>query len=148
MISNYKPLFLEEKYISKYCALIKYISSVNYIESELHKEFKSFIENQSLQQFIMIIVDEDDNVCMAGKINYNFKFSKSSCYDLFIQDFVYNQNLNKPVPFEYLINQFCEKLEEFESRNQFQIHRKFILSNHFLSSLHHLFIKNGYSPII
>ena len=89
----------------------------------------------------MIIVDEEDNICLCGKVNYNFKFSKSNSYDLFIQDFVCNQILNKPLPFEYLINQFCQKLEEFESRNQYNVHRKFILSNHFISSLHHIFIK-------
>lgn len=88
----------------------------------------------------MIIVDEEDNICMSGKINYNFKFSKSNSYDLFIQDFICNQNLNKRVPFE--------KLKEFENINKFNIHKKFILSNHFLSSLHNTFIKNGYSPII
>ncbi len=144
----YKPLFLEPKYISKYSALIRTFSSTFHNESKLNETFLSFIENQDKQQFIMIIVDEEDNICLCGKVNYNFKFSKSNSYDLFIQDFVCNQNLNKPLPFEYLINQFCQKLEEFESRNQYNVHRRFILSNHFISSLHHVFIKNGFSPII
>ncbi len=144
----YKPLFLEPKYVSKYNALIRTFSSTYYNEELLNKEFNYFIENQNKYQFIMIIVDEEDNICLCGKVNYNFKFSKNNSYDLFIQDFVYNQNLNKPLPFEYLINQFCQKLEEFESRNQYNVHRRFILSNHFISSLHHIFIKNGFSPII
>ncbi len=148
MNSIYKPLFLEPKYISKYNALIKNFSTTFHNESKLNETFLSFIENQKSTEFIMIIVDEEDNICLSGKVNYNYKFSKNGSYDLYLQDFTYNQNLNKPINIDYLINQFCQKLEEFESRNQFTIHRKFILSNHFLSPLHHIFIKNDFSPII
>ncbi len=130
---------------SKYTSLIRNFSTVHHQEYLLKNLYDDFVFQQNEYEFVLVLCDDENNICIASKLNYNYKFSKHGAHDIFIQDFIFNQNLSYPM--DELICTYFEFLENFEKEKDLIIHRKFIISNYFITQFDQIFRDFEYSVI-
>lgn len=130
---------------SKYTSLIRNFSTVHHQEHLLKNLFEDFVFQQNEYEFVLLLCDDQNNICISAKLNYNYKFSKHGAHDIFIQDFSFNQHLSYPM--DELICTFFEFLENFEKEKDFIIHRKFIISNYHITQFDSIFRDFEYSVV-
>jgi hypothetical protein len=146
-MNQYKTVYLEEKYIEKYILFIR--CDIENIREEL---MDFIINKQNDTEFIILVVNENEDIYFSAKLNYNFKYSKNGSYDLYIQDLVFHDHIQHKyliyISIDTFISDFKDLLFDYENKNHFIVDKRIILLNSNSSAFSNSFIYNGFQVII